>query len=448
MNKLLAIILLTFASSGFSLEVTNPPYPSVLGVDLNANGNDITNVGALEVDGNTTLGDAASDTVDVNASTMTVTATPDALNIATHTATAGDKIMSWDGTNRRVGIGNARPVATLSVHNTAEAALNCTANSLIVGQGDGTSNHILIGAQSIQAKQNCTTADVLKVNVGGGSVGIGTGSPGAILHTYGAGSVFNKIESSSGESGVILGRSAVQLWHLGANNAGISGNASHFTLTSTYGISPLLTATTQYTFGINISSPSARVHIHNGDIRLSTDTGTSGIYFPTGERQIDAGMHLIAQTTLAASATTYQFTGLDSLKDGGYFLDIDIVNSGGAAVVYSIYFDTQTVATDYYCDRSILDATLTVGAEINAAQIAVAGGSGQNVRGQININHLGSSIYYVAESRDGTATAKRRVTLSCDLSSPRPTTVTNFKVEADTSNGLGTGTVLKLYSKR
>ena len=445
-------LLALLSQSLYAGELKPPPNPANLSQDLNAAGNDITNVGALDVDGDTTLngnaslGDAAADTIDVNASTITVTATPDALNIATHTATAGDKIMSWDGTNRRVGVGNSRPAATLSVHNTAEAALNCTANGLIVGQGDGTSNHLLLGAQSIQAKQNCTTADVLKVNVGGGSVGIGTGSPGAILHTYGAGSVFNKVESSNGEAGLILGRSAVQLWHLGTNNAGISGNASHFSLTSTYGISPLLTATTEYTVGVNISSPTARLHVHNGDIRLSTDTGTRGIYFPSGQQQVDSGQHMLSQTNVAVATGVITFTGLNSVEDKGYILEVFGKNNSGGAVTYSIEIGTYTTATDYNGER-LIQANGVTQVDSTGNNFAIAGATTQDMGAEINVIHIGERAMFVSESLDGAVADFRAVGFRSAVEKP-VVIVQSITLKTDVNAGFGVGSAARIYSKR
>ena len=92
---------------------------TIYSYDITAN-DDLTVTDDAEVNGDTTLGDARGDTVDLNVSTITVNADVHGLTISTHTGTAAGSptIIRIDGSNRRVCIGcdlNQDPEAQLQV---------------------------------------------------------------------------------------------------------------------------------------------------------------------------------------------------------------------------------------------------------------------------------------------------------------------------------------------
>lgn len=104
---------------------------------------------ALVVNGNTTLGDASSDTLDINVTTITINATIHGIKIGTSTTDSTYLLTIDGGTNRRVGIGDDTPDGTLEVvsnrndqYSLLVSSVNGTTNILAV---DGTEDEVELG---------------------------------------------------------------------------------------------------------------------------------------------------------------------------------------------------------------------------------------------------------------------------------------------------------------
>ena len=87
---------------------------------------DQTVQGNLSVNGNTTLGNAPSDTLDLNVTTVTINATINGVKIGTSTSD-GTYILTVDGSNRSVGVNDQTPESSFKV-----VALNASTTGQIV----------------------------------------------------------------------------------------------------------------------------------------------------------------------------------------------------------------------------------------------------------------------------------------------------------------------------
>ena len=86
---------------------------AVYASSFNASG-DLRAVGALVVNGNSTIGSASNDTLDLNVTTITINDTINGIKIGTSTSD-GTYILTIDGSGRIIGINDQTPDATLEV---------------------------------------------------------------------------------------------------------------------------------------------------------------------------------------------------------------------------------------------------------------------------------------------------------------------------------------------
>lgn len=201
----------------------------------------------------------------------------------------------------------------------------------------------------------------------------------------------------------------------------------------------------------NFENLSDTAHKNQKNTFKETNTFEQGVSFKTSSAtvtQADSGMHLVSHVAITANSQTYDFTGLDSLSDGGYLLDFAIKNNAGAAVAYTVSVGTFTSSALYNGDRFIVDAsTITSISEVDN-QVAVTQGSGQNTTGKVEIKHINDEVFAFAKSRDGVLTGRRTVTVDFTLQEPAPLSFTTIRISASAANGLGIGTTFKLYTQR
>lgn len=158
--------------------------------------------------------------------------------------------------------------------------------------------------------------------------------------------------------------------------------------------------------------------------------------------------NFISEVTLSANATTYQFTGLNSVEDRGYIVDFAVKNGTTTSVSYNMLVGTFTTATDYESERFINSGAAGAFADDSNNAFAISAGSLQPVTGRLEITHVGSEINYESFARDGTIGARRSLRYEGNLEPPLSVAFTSFKLESSAANGLGSGTILRLYKKR
>ena len=157
----------------------------------------------LTVTGNTIIGDSASDTFTVNASTVVVPATTPSVLFATSTALTATPILSMDGVNGRVSVGDGvAPTYTLVVggaSGTLHVGNLAGAGSprIIFGNSnayigvDGTTSKIQFGELGVGGtdKISIGIASGANLNITGGPVAIGTNTTVGTLTVNNTGTI-------------------------------------------------------------------------------------------------------------------------------------------------------------------------------------------------------------------------------------------------------------------
>lgn len=184
---------------------------------------DATITDALTVNGNTTLGDAGGDTLDLNGTTVTINATVTGMKIGTST-TDGTYLLTLDGSNRRLGLGTHVPATLLDVEgayqfgsgankSTGSASGGLTVNpaaQVLVSSGSATVPGLAFNGDANNGLY-APAADALSMVTGGsertrlnssGNFGIGTTNPGRPFSADGGGT--NNYVSSMSVNGQTL----------------------------------------------------------------------------------------------------------------------------------------------------------------------------------------------------------------------------------------------------
>ncbi len=268
--------------------------------------------GVTSLNGNVTLGDASTDTLTINANSITygnvgTTTLPSASAVAWAVATSSANIpfMRYDTSSYRIGIGTTTPGATFSVAGTLYGTGNAVFDSVVTFNGTST---IITNAASttiVSANANAwaiatTSANVpfVKFDTSNYRIGIGTTTPGATFSVAGTDYV---ISTSTVDGGVVWNGSN----HVITNNATttIATNANAYALATSSALIPFVKYdASNYRVGIGTSTPGLTLAV-------------AGTAYVTGSSTFDGGItwngsnHVItnvATTTIpSANANAY-----------------------------------------------------------------------------------------------------------------------------------------------
>lgn len=118
-------------------------------------GDDLTVTDDLTVNGDTSLGDGSVDTLALGVGTVTIpSASGRTVKIGTST-TDGNYIMTLDGANRSVGIGETSPGARLEI-----AAIGTIGTGLLVSSANGSTPLLTVNGQGLVGPASKTTSQL------------------------------------------------------------------------------------------------------------------------------------------------------------------------------------------------------------------------------------------------------------------------------------------------
>ncbi len=137
--------------NGSNLELDNTRNLSLIGGNLSVTGNG-TFTGTLQVNGNTTLGDAAGDTLTLNG---TAVSTPNNLNIDSNT-------LYVDAANNRIGVGTTTPDGSLHIQGQAPSGTGTisSSGSTVTGSGTSFTTQLTIGDLITASGQTRTVSTI------------------------------------------------------------------------------------------------------------------------------------------------------------------------------------------------------------------------------------------------------------------------------------------------
>ncbi|MFH0947536.1 MAG: hypothetical protein V1833_00855 [Elusimicrobiota bacterium] len=259
---------------------------------------------------------------------------------------------SWINTGN-VGIGTTAPGAKLDILGASSDQLRLTSwSSVYYKMGRNGTDGLLDfeGTQSGFTGYNFKGyggTSYLYISGSNGNVGIGTTSPGTIV----SGTILDVVK----DAGVTSGEKFLAnfMRGTGTNNPIVvigyraDGSAATRSIVRTGNNFPLDIGTTGTPqaisildngfVGISTTSPISKLHIVDGDIRISTTAGqTQGIYFPNGSYMISAGVG--SAETISTNNDALIVGDVDNNGDGGVILrtgstdKLTIINSGNVGI--------------------------------------------------------------------------------------------------------------------
>jgi hypothetical protein len=156
----------------------------------------------------------------------------------------------------------------------------------------------------------------------------------------------------------------------------------------------------------------------------------------------NVGKRKLVQTqTLAATATSIDFSGLNGNADGNYTLVANLIAAQTADV--SLYVNNATTATDYYSQTLKASSTTLSGARANNAIIeAVSAGNNVNF---ITAKCFLNNGYFIALCDQVVATSGIYQNHTSIAKTAQIANITQLTLTASTGNTFGIGSVFSLY---
>ncbi|MBI5465805.1 MAG: hypothetical protein HY974_00780, partial [Candidatus Kerfeldbacteria bacterium] len=405
------------------LGTTNPVYKLDVSGDIRATGtlygnvisgtgaastmSDLTLTGNLAVNGNTTLGDAAGDSVTMNASNLTL---PNATSIDLKNSTVGalnieSTLMSFDTSNSRVGIGTASPGHKLDVIGYIQSANSSTDGAFYLGN----SSHGLKRYSGTNIVEVYTTSGNLALmNYTSGNVGIGTTRPGAKLEisdgtngtTFSIGTNGSLTMTTTSASGNIsinpgadlnLGTAGVDNINIGrvADNtpitlrgvliarSGLNNSTTAFQFQNTAGTTVLNVDTTNGNVGIGTATPFGLLQVGTTPsvpLLIVLNSGRVGIGTTAPSYALDVSGDIRATGTIYGGISTSGTSALGGLT----VTDLTVTNTvalPNSSITDAMASDTLT-ASIFKGSGTSTDAVDLDTAEVTGTLTVGKGGSG------------------------------------------------------------------------
>jgi len=241
---------------------------------LSVSGNTAT--ATLNVSGNTTIGDDQSDTTTFNSGALTfftdttvaLTGGVNGLNFATNT-------LSIDGTNSRVGIGNANPSAKLQISDGTTVASSLVNSEYLILSANSQSTGLSLVSSGSTATNNGVIRGVRSRNT--------TSAPQAVQ----SGDSVLSLEGSIFDGTNLQSTGLIRFTADGAASSGVAPQRLGFFTgaTNTASLTERMTILSGGNVGIGNTNPLSKLDIGTGDIFLSAiGTNNNGIAF--GETNI------------------------------------------------------------------------------------------------------------------------------------------------------------------
>lgn len=167
------------------------------------------------------------------------------------------------------------------------------------------------------------------------------------------------------------------------------------------------------------------------------------------ETNITNVWYLVAATTLDATASSIEFTGLNSDNDQMYNIALKAVSGTTATFVINIYFNGDSTAANYGFQKTVAQSTAVTGTRNTSAAIEVGSFLGTSVsQSDILIySKTGNERLLIAEylgGGSGTTVYTSNINSGIWNSSA---TISSLKIEA-ASNSFVTNTNIQVWAKR
>lgn len=203
--------------------------------------------------------------------------------------------------------------------------------------------------------------------------------------------------------------------------------------------------------GVRLKNSAGELAVRNAgdtaDAKIQIADGTAANHAVSkGQADTAYAATLLSEITTTALATTIQFTGLDINAHKGYRLEICYVASAAATHPVSLYVNALTTATDYYSQYVQADAGTVASGRLNSAQI-FAGITGSRILALVDINIVPAG-YVFANSEEARNVGSALMNLNYKVSLvPTVTNITSLSITAGIADGIGIGTVVRIYRK-
>jgi hypothetical protein len=152
-----------------------------------------------------------------------------------------------------------------------------------------------------------------------------------------------------------------------------------------------------------------------------------------------------AATVSGAAATTLAISGLDLDADTLYFVQIEVGNATGSALILSLYYNADTTATNYDIQAFLASGTSpSPGRANSAAFMGVAANASASINGFITKNPTGTRVSSEWRARQDHTTAINLRTCA-HLWRTTGTNVTGLTLSSNVANSLAIGTVIRVW---
>lgn len=194
--------------------------------------------------------------------------------------------------------------------------------------------------------------------------------------------------------------------------------------------------------GMQLGAMNARVTTILDENDMATDSATALSTQQSIKAYTDS--ILVSEQIISTAVTSLTFSSLDSDTDAFYFLELS--KDPSVACSWNLHVNGNTTVTNYYTQSLFANGTTVSGARLNNSNVIFSGTGGGGSYAQVYCTVLDNAYFAFTSvhGRNAGGTSPELQNFGGG-SNFTLTNITSLTLTADASNGIGVGSVIRLY---